>query len=146
MTNIRLFLTRTAFSYVVVSFVTALFAVGIRRRFDVIIPYPYIMIGNTLIALYLGLAISLFKAESWPTWLRVLGGYLFLVLSTLTIRRLFGLWLFRRSIVLLLVLTVIAIIYAVALVVARHHLLQETKAMNASLERIGRDRDEQQEP
>ena len=139
MKHVKPFLTRVAFSYLIVSFVTALFALAVRRRLGVNIPYPLIMVGNTLIALYLGLAISLFKAENWPSWVRIIGGYLFLVLSTLTIRRLFGVWLFRRSIVLLVVLTVIAIIYALALVIARRQLMQETNAMNKSLEQIERD-------
>ncbi len=139
MKHVKPFLTRVAFSYVIVSFISALFALAVRRRLDLTIPYPFITLGNTLIAFYLGLAISLFKAENWPSWVRIIGGYLFLVLSTLTIRRLFGVWLFRRSIVLLVVLTVIAIIYALALVIARQQLMQETNAMNQSLKQIERD-------
>lgn len=138
MKHVKPFLTRVAFSYVIVSFISALFAFAVRRRLGLTIPYPFITLGNTLIALYLGLAISLFKAENWPSWVRIIGGYLFLVLSTLTIRRLFGVWLFRRSIVLLVVLTVIAIIYALALVIARQQLMQETNAMNQSLKQIER--------
>ena len=139
MKHVKPFLTRVAFSYLVTSFLTALFALAVRRRLGVNVPYPFVMAGNTLIALYLGMAISLFKAENWPSWVRIIGGYLFLVLSTLTIRRLFGVWLFRRSIVLLVVLTGIAIVYAIALVIARQQLMQETNAMNQSLKEIEQD-------
>lgn len=115
------------------SFVTLVISNGIRRRFDVELPYPRIMVATLMIALIIALAIRVFKCEKGYPWLNAILGYLIAMPSLFVFRFAFGTYLFRFSYTLYIIMGIVLIIYGIALWVASKKYRSEAEELNRLL-------------
>jgi hypothetical protein len=111
-------------------------AFQIQRLYAVEIKFLGVVIGLILIAALVTLALRIFQAERIPTILRIIVGYIVLFLSTLVVRRVFGIWLFRRTVAVVILIAFIMVIYSIAIYVVRRNQVLEQKQMNRALEQL----------
>jgi uncharacterized PurR-regulated membrane protein YhhQ (DUF165 family) len=111
-------------------------ALRIQRLYAVEIKFLGVVIGLILIAALVTLALRIFQAERIPTLIRIIVGYVVLFLSTLVVRRVFGIWLFRRTVAIVLLVALVMISYSIAIYVVRRNQVREQKQMNKALEQL----------
>ncbi len=115
------------------SFVTLVISAGIRRRFDIEMPYPRIMVATLIIALIIALAIRVFKCEKGYPWLNAILGYLIAMPSLFVFRFAFSTYLFRFGYMLYIIMGIILIIYGIALWVTSKKYKSEVDELNRLL-------------
>ncbi len=125
--------------FILASLFAAFVVLIISRRFDVVIAYQRMVIGVFVISLQLALARTMFTLDKPPVWIRLILGYVFIIMAALTIRNVFGVWLFRRTVMLIIFVSIISIIYWIALFVATKRLKKESDMLNSALDKIDKD-------
>lgn len=125
--------------FILASLFAGLVVLVISRRLDVVIAYQRMMIGVLIISLQLALAITMFTLDKAPAWIRIILGYLFIIMAALTIRQVFGIMLFRRTVMVIIFVSIISVIYLIALFVATKRLKKESAMLNSALDKIDQD-------
>jgi len=121
---------RFTVSFLVVTILLMLINLIIARRLDINYPHVPMVIGALLIALAVTLSITLFKLEKINAIVASLLGLLPLMTIPLILRRLYGLVIFRTSLVLLIAFGLCAIVYAIAVVITAKRYQKETNDLN----------------
>jgi uncharacterized membrane protein HdeD (DUF308 family) len=126
-------ISRFTGSFLIVTILLMVINVVINRRLDISYPHVPMVIGALLMALAITLSITLFKLEKINAIIASLLGLLPLLTIPLILRRLYGLVIFRTSLVLLIAFGLCAIVYAIAVVITAKRYQKETSDLNELL-------------
>ncbi|HOJ45587.1 MAG TPA: hypothetical protein PK340_06120 [Bacilli bacterium] len=126
-------ISRFTGSFLIVTILLMVINVVINRRLDINYPHVPMVIGALLMALAITLSITLFKLEKINAIIASLLGLLPLLTIPLILRRLYGLVIFRTSLVLLIAFGLCAIVYAIAVVITAKRYQKETSDLNELL-------------
>jgi uncharacterized membrane protein HdeD (DUF308 family) len=126
-------ISRFTGSFLIVTILLMVINVVINHRLDINYPHVPMVIGALLMALAITLSITLFKLEKINAIIASLLGLLPLLTIPLILRRLYGLVIFRTSLVLLIAFGLCAIVYAIAVVITAKRYQKETSDLNELL-------------
>lgn len=100
----------------------------------------YIRIASVVLALSIVCLFAwwMFRNDRLPAWLRIIVGYLILLIGTLIVRRALGVWIFRRFVVLWIFSLMVAAIYAGTLLFIRLAQRKKERLLNQALDNASR--------
>lgn len=110
-----------------------LIAMIIYRRSDINIGYVRVTIGAILIAIFISLAVRVFKSEKGKGYINAILGYIIIIPSIFVLRTIFGNYLFTRVWAIYIILLIIGVIYGLALLVASKKYKSEVDELNRLL-------------
>ncbi|MCK7484937.1 MAG: hypothetical protein MZU97_04845 [Bacillus subtilis] len=97
--------------------------VRIQGLFAVDIKFVTVVPGLVFVAMLVTVALRIFQSDRIPTVIRIFVGYLVLFISTIVVRRVFGIWMFRRTVVVVFLVALVMILYSIAIYVVRKNRL-----------------------
>ena len=115
------------------TFPVIILAAIVVRVADVRLSYLLLTIGTLIMSLFIALAIRVFKMEKGNPIINAILGYIIIIPALLTLRNMFGEYIFRRVYIIYIVIAIIGIIYAIALWVASKKYQDEVKELNRLL-------------
>ncbi len=138
MKKVYQFIKDIALVYFLLSILLLFVAIFLRRRLGFDITFYRSFRGLFFISFIIAGSVAFFKLDKIPTYLRIILGYFFLFITTLIIRDLVGMRLFRTYFVLMMFFvfcTIIYFLFLFLLVVKNKH---EQKEMNDALNDINK--------
>lgn len=112
----------------------ALVAIGVIRRLNLQLPYLKLFAGIFIIALLISLAILLFKSPKGNGVLHAVFAFLIILPSVFVLRNVFGIAVFRFSFVIYILMSVFAVLYAIAVIMVSRKAKKETRGLNQLLD------------
>jgi hypothetical protein len=105
----------------------------IKRRFDITLAFTRISISVLLTAVFIALAIRVFKSEKGKGYINVILGYIIIIPTLFIIRATYGQYLFKFTYTIYIILAIIGVIYGIALFVASKKYKSEVNELNRLL-------------
>ena len=106
----------------------------VARRSGVTLPFVRISYGVFIVSVFVSLTLWLFKLEKGNSLLNVILGYFMLIPGILVIRNVYGLYLFRLSSLIYIIMMVIGIIYGIVLWIVSKKYKQQVDDLNKLIE------------
>ena len=110
------------------------------RRLNLTYGFIKVEIGSVIIALFITLAILIYKREKGNPTANTIFGFLVILPSLLVIRNLYGIVIFRFSFVLYIVVLVVAILYASIVIFINKQTKMEVQNLNNLLDTEDKDK------
>lgn len=130
------YITNTALIDLILSFIMMLVIFRIERLNYTEIRFIPVALASLIISLLAAGAIAIFQNDKLPSFVRVLLGYGLLFLSTLVIRNIFGVWIFRRAVALFLFVGVCTLVYFLVVFLISLNHKKEQNDLNQALKKI----------
>lgn len=145
MSKFQKYVVNAAIIDLILSFIAAIVVFRIERVFLIKISFFPVAFAVLIISLMGAGAIALFQNEKLPTALRVIFGYGLVFLSTLVVRRVLGIWIFRRTFALFLFISGCTIVYFLVVFLISLNNKLEQNDLNQALKKIDLSPEEPQE-
>jgi hypothetical protein len=110
----------------------------VRVNFGLDVGYVRMAIVIFVLSAISVFAWEMFRNDRLPAWLRMVIGYLILLVGTLVVRQALGVWIFRRLVVLWLFAALSAAAYALILVILRLFQKKQERHLNQALDQATR--------
>lgn len=110
----------------------------VRVNFGLDVGYVRIAIVIFVLSAISVFAWDMFRNDRLPAWLRMVLGYFILLVGTLVVRQALGVWIFRRLVVLWLFAVLIAVAYALVLLMMRLFQKKQERRLNQALNQVSR--------
>lgn len=129
----RRFLSRVAKAFIILTILTIILVLYIRRVTGIIMPYNIVTVSTLLSSFFAALARTVFKSEKGIPVVNAVLGYLLIIPILFIIRATYNNYLFQLSYLIYIIMAVILIIYGIALLVAKKKYKQEVDELNRLL-------------
>ena len=124
------FFKRWSYSFSLTSIIFILLSFVILKRLNINVAYLKITIGAILISLLIDFSITIFNIKKCNSILKIILAFIVLVPVIFVTKRIFGVLLFRVSIVIFIFAFLCTIIYSLAIFVVAKKYKKEQKEMN----------------
>lgn len=110
----------------------------VRLNFGIEVGYVRIAMVIFVLSAISVFAWIMFRNDRLPAWLRMVTGYLILLVGTLVVRQALGVWIFRRIVALWLFAVLSAVAYALILLLIRLFQKKQEHQLNQALDQASR--------
>jgi len=139
MKKIMLFIKDMSLIYFILTIVVIFIGIKIKKDSGIDIGYIRVVLPLLLVSLVINFAFVMFKIEKLPTFVRITLGYFILFYATLIIRKTLGVWMFKKSMEILIFTLICTVLYFFTLFILVVMNKKEQSELNNAINDINED-------
>jgi hypothetical protein len=124
------YLKTYSYIFVIINILLLLLSAGIKFRFNIEVPFIRLCIAGFFISAFIALSWMIFTSRKGNIILKIILGFVALLPIVILLRRSFGPLLFRASFAIYIFSFIIAIIYAIAVLIVSAKTKKEERELN----------------